>query len=160
MIRVREITLYPVKGLGGISLQQAIISRSGLQYDRHWMVTRDDGRFVTQRDLPSLATIGTRLSDQGLTLTRPGLPDFSAGWPMEGETLESRVWKDACRVAAGVRRYGGLCCAGTVAGGSAAGCTQPGARYVPGIRRNRAAIACTAILQDSYSHSQRRSGAG
>jgi uncharacterized protein YcbX len=33
-----ELYIYPIKSLGGISLQQSEITETGLQYDRKWML--------------------------------------------------------------------------------------------------------------------------
>ena len=40
-------------------LQSALLGDTGLADDRHWMLVRPNGRFVTQRELPRLALIGT-----------------------------------------------------------------------------------------------------
>ena len=38
------------------------------------MLVRPNGRFVTQRELPRMALIGTQLDADALTLTAPGMP--------------------------------------------------------------------------------------
>ena len=39
--------------------ERAAAIRRGLADDRHWMLVRPNGRFVTQRELPRMALIGT-----------------------------------------------------------------------------------------------------
>ncbi|MGD2129916.1 MAG: MOSC N-terminal beta barrel domain-containing protein [Lysobacterales bacterium] len=95
---VREINVYPVKSMKGISLAQGELTAKGLQYDRHWMVVRHNGRFVTQREQPALARIGTELDARGLTLSREGIGSVFLPFEAEaGEEIVSRVWKDDCR---------------------------------------------------------------
>jgi hypothetical protein len=95
---VTEINVYPVKSMKGISSLQCELTDKGLRHDRHWMVVRHNGRFVTQREQPALARIRTELDARGLTLSREGLGSvfipFEAG---TGEEIVSRVWKDDCR---------------------------------------------------------------
>ena len=39
-----QIWIYPVKSLGGISLQKAQLQERGLQHDRRWLVIDSDNR--------------------------------------------------------------------------------------------------------------------
>lgn len=68
---VTDLYLYPVKALGGIRLTQATLGVTGLPWDRHWMLVDDGGRFVTQRQLPALATLTPALTDEALRLQGP-----------------------------------------------------------------------------------------
>lgn len=52
-----EIWIYPVKSLGGIRLKSSRVQDKGLEYDRRWMLIDDAGRFMTQRQLNSMALI-------------------------------------------------------------------------------------------------------
>ncbi len=94
-VLVSELVIYPVKSLRGISLQQALLTTQGLQHDRRWMVVRDNGRFVTQRDLSHLALIATQMLNDGVLLSRNGygniLLPFKAD---EGTSINSKVWSD------------------------------------------------------------------
>ena len=62
---ITEITIYPIKSLGGISLQSAIVEDRGLQYDRRWVLADEDNRFMTQRENESMALIEVKLTDEG-----------------------------------------------------------------------------------------------
>ena len=53
------LNIYPVKSCRGIALDAATLGDTGLSDDRHWMMVRPNGRFVTQRELPRMALIGT-----------------------------------------------------------------------------------------------------
>ncbi len=95
-ITVSELTIYPVKSLRGNSLQQSLLTSEGLQHDRRWMVVRDDGRFVTQRDWPTLALIETAMEEDGVVLSRAGHGNHKLLFDAApGESISSKVWNDS-----------------------------------------------------------------
>jgi uncharacterized protein YcbX len=54
-LRLSEIWIYPIKGLGGIRLTEAKVLGKGLAFDRRWMLVDENGVFMTQRDNPTMA---------------------------------------------------------------------------------------------------------
>jgi len=94
-LRVTELWAYPVKSCRGIRLDRAAVSARGLAWDRHWMVVDAAGRFLTQRQLPMMATIGTALTPDALVLSAPGAADLAVPLAAAGERLEVTVWDDA-----------------------------------------------------------------
>ena len=95
---ISAIHIYPVKSCCGISVTSARLDTWGLEYDRHWMVVNEDGRFLTQRQLPSLALVETALEPEFLRLSAPNLPDLRL--PLSGilgEEVDVVVWRDRCR---------------------------------------------------------------
>lgn len=87
------LNIYPVKSCRGIPLQNARVSESGLADDRHWMMVRPQGRFVTQRELPRMALIGTSVSAEALQLTAPGMPALTVAREGAGLPVGIVVWK-------------------------------------------------------------------
>jgi len=87
------LNIYPVKSCRGIALQSARVAETGLVDDRHWMMVRPNGRFVTQRELPRLALVGTAVASDSLTLTAPGMPPLTVSREAPGESLAITVWK-------------------------------------------------------------------
>lgn len=55
MLQVSALYIYPIKSLGGISLNCSRVTDRGLQYDRRWMLVNPDGVFLSQRQLPQMA---------------------------------------------------------------------------------------------------------
>ncbi len=90
---ITALNIYPVKSCRGIPLDAATIGATGLLDDRHWMMVRPTGRFVTQRELPRMALIGTAVESGGLTLTAPGLPPLVVPRNGAGEVRAVTVWK-------------------------------------------------------------------
>ena len=97
-----EITLYPIKSCGGLSLREATLTTSGLMtgqiYDREWMVVDGEGVCLTQREHPRMALIIPSIKGSRLELRAPGmlcleipldLPD-----PYLAPTLTTQVWDD------------------------------------------------------------------
>ena len=73
---VGALSLYPLKGAGGIVLDTAEVRTTGLAHrgvgDREWMAVDDEGVFVTQREVPRLALIGTSIEDGRVLLSSAG----------------------------------------------------------------------------------------
>lgn len=87
------LNIYPVKSCRGIPLEEAVVGDTGLAHDRHWMLVRPNGRFVTQRELPRMALVGTAVERGGLALTAPGMPPISVARSADGAALAVTVWK-------------------------------------------------------------------
>lgn len=90
---ITALNVYPVKSCRGVPLAAAEVTPTGLLYDRHWMLVRPNGRFVTQRELPRLALVGTRVGSDGLTLTAPGMPELNLPRIAPGSARPVTVWK-------------------------------------------------------------------
>ena len=93
MAALTALNIYPVKSCRGIALQSAPVADTGLADDRHWMLVRPNGRFVTQRELPRLALIGTAVTPELLQLSAPGMPPLSVPRDVSGASLAIVVWK-------------------------------------------------------------------
>lgn len=93
MISVASLHVYPVKSCRGIGLDSAELLPTGLAGDRHWMMVRPNGRFVTQRELPRMALIVTRLTHDSLELEAPGMPPLEVDRETNGVARAVTVWK-------------------------------------------------------------------
>ncbi len=97
-ILLSELYFYPVKSLRGVKLERAPVDRRGIHFDRRWMVVDPAGGFLSQRQLPRMALVGTRLIPGGLRLCAPGMPDLEVPFEEgEGEVLQVEVWSDLCQ---------------------------------------------------------------
>ncbi len=105
MYRLEAICVYPVKSLGGITLSEARLERQGLQYDRRWMLVDAQGQFVSQREEPTLACLGTALQAEQLIIFDKQRPTHQISLPLtpHEEAMRSlivQVWGDRCRALA------------------------------------------------------------
>ena len=101
MLQLSEIWIYPVKSLGGIAVQSALVTARGLEHDRRWMLVDEQGVFLSQRTTPELALFGTDISDNYLVIShRDQLGntlkiDLNATKSTADELIKTMVWDDA-----------------------------------------------------------------
>jgi uncharacterized protein YcbX len=99
---IDQLYLYPIKGCRGIAVERATLAATGLEVDgigdREWVVVDDSGEFLSQRELPKMALIETRLTGSSLRLKAPGMLALDVPFASEGDVLPVRVWND--RIAA------------------------------------------------------------
>lgn len=92
-----QIHVFPVKSLAGFQVASWPVDQRGLQYDRKWMLVDTDRQFLSQRRLPKMALIKTRIESDTLILSAPGQSDLSLPLlEVPGEALEVTVWGDRC----------------------------------------------------------------
>ncbi|WP_310625185.1 MOSC N-terminal beta barrel domain-containing protein [Limnohabitans sp.] len=96
--RIAALWVFPIKSCAGISLPQAVLTPTGLTWDRAWMVVDAAGDMLTQRELPRMALIQPELSDAELLLYASGMAAFavplSLPLPPRAATTPVRVWED------------------------------------------------------------------
>jgi hypothetical protein len=98
---VSQLNVYPVKALRGIPVAQSALTRRGLAHDRRFMVVGADGTFLTQRDIPRMATVWTEIAGDELRLAAPELDEVVVPLsPEDGEALDVGVWDSSCRAIA------------------------------------------------------------
>jgi len=97
MARITSLHIYPVKSCRGIDVDQALITPTGLEWDRRWMIVRPTGRFVTQREVPKLATITVAVGNGRLTLSVEGHPPLVVDVAHGGPERHVRIWDDQCK---------------------------------------------------------------
>ncbi|MEN8260100.1 MAG: MOSC N-terminal beta barrel domain-containing protein [Pseudomonadota bacterium] len=96
-----ELRIYPVKSLAGILVDQWPVDPRGLRYDRQWMVVDSAGRFLTQRTLPKMALIGTRILETDLELISAKGEHIRVPLDQnDGDELTVTVWGDRVRARA------------------------------------------------------------
>ncbi len=96
-MEVTGLFTYPIKACAGHSLTRAALTPRGLAQDRWMMVVDVDGRFLTQRECPTLALVLPTLNGDRLTVTAPGVDELSISMQTDGPRREVVVWKSACQ---------------------------------------------------------------
>jgi len=98
VISVGALYVYPVKSCAGIQVDAAQVTATGFEWDRRWMVVGEDGRFLSQREHPSMALIRVKFAEDRLLLSAPHLVDFQVPLQREeGSAVRVTVWRDECR---------------------------------------------------------------
>lgn len=92
-VTLTAIHIYPVKALGGISLEASALTPRGLKHDRRFMVVDADGQFFTQREVPKMATVWMDLDKDELVFSAPDMDSVSVpAEPRERRTQTVQVW--------------------------------------------------------------------
>lgn len=104
-MRVTGLYVYPLKSARGVPLREAALDEFGIEGDRRWCLMGADGRVITQRDCPVLATLDVTPSGQGLELRAAGRPPVRVLPPEpDAKMLPVDVWADRTEgLAAGAR---------------------------------------------------------
>ena len=93
-MNVSQINIYPVKSLKGIDLEETVVEKRGLRFDRRWMLTDRNGMFFTQRETPKMATISVEVGEAGLKLSAEGHGSIEApAEPDSGIRQTVTVWE-------------------------------------------------------------------
>ena len=92
--RISRLFVYPVKSCAGVELQEAILTDTGLDLDRAWMVVDEQGEFVTQRELPRMALVRPQLKHHEVVLRAPGMLALHMAIDAVEEPVKVRVWDD------------------------------------------------------------------
>ncbi len=96
MIRLSEISVYPVKSLRGAVHGHAVVEPWGLAGDRRWLITTPEGQFLTQREHPRMALISAETTADGVRLSVPGAAPLSVAAPAGPDTPVT-IWRDSVR---------------------------------------------------------------
>ena len=96
-MKISEINIYPVKSLGGISLDQAKVEKRGFQFDRRWMLTDENGEFFTQREFPKMATLSLKVNKDNLTISNSESEKIEIPFEFEKSAIRKvTVWQSIC----------------------------------------------------------------
>ncbi|MFL2538819.1 MAG: MOSC domain-containing protein [Candidatus Rariloculaceae bacterium] len=106
MSRITQINLYPIKSCAGISVESARLGSRGLSEDRCFMLVDIKGRFLTQRDCPSMSRIMVKRNIHGWTIEKEGQKSLNlpANLPTDKERIVL-IWRDQINVAVASDKY-------------------------------------------------------
>ncbi|NHB96993.1 YcbX family protein [Photorhabdus stackebrandtii] len=71
MITLSRLYTHPVKSMRGLQLSHALVSESGLIFDRNFMITMTDGTFITARKYPQMLLFTPAMLNNGIYLRAP-----------------------------------------------------------------------------------------
>jgi uncharacterized protein YcbX len=69
MLQISHLYIYPIKSLGGISVNQAEVTSRGFKHDRRWMLVDEQNHFLTQREHVQMALIKVEIMPDGLLVS-------------------------------------------------------------------------------------------
>ncbi len=91
---ITRLFVYPVKSCAGVALDQVMLTETGLEFDRAWMVVDAQGQFVTQRALPRMALIQPQLKTFEMVLRAPGMLALHVQLDKVEQAVQATVWQD------------------------------------------------------------------
>ncbi|SEK11364.1 MULTISPECIES: MOSC domain-containing protein [unclassified Variovorax] len=91
---IARLFIYPVKSCAGVELPEMLLTETGLEFDRAWMVVDAQGEFVTQRQLPRMALVKPQMKHMEVVLRAPGMLALHLAFDRVEKPVRVRVWKD------------------------------------------------------------------
>lgn len=91
---ISRLFVYPVKSCAGVEVAEAILTETGLEFDRAWMVVDEHGEFLTQRALPRMALVRPQLKHYEMVLRAPGMLALHVKLDEVEAPVRVRVWDD------------------------------------------------------------------
>lgn len=97
---IQHLFVYPVKSLGGCELSETRLTSRGLAYDRRMMLIDENGKFLTQREVPEMAFFSTEMAGKELKIaarSEMGTEEICVLLdPAHGKEVNVEVWTDQC----------------------------------------------------------------
>lgn len=95
---VKEIYIYPIKSLAGISCKNVLAEEMGFENDRRWMLINAENLHVTQREYPIMSQFYPQISDGKISITfEDQKHEFFINEHLD-IPIESAVWDDKSEV--------------------------------------------------------------
>ncbi len=91
---IARLFVYPVKSCAGIEVQEALLTDTGLDLDRAWMVVDARGMFLTQRTLPRMALIQPQVKTEEMVLRAPGMLALHVAIDTVEAPTTVALWRD------------------------------------------------------------------
>ncbi|WP_067099399.1 MOSC domain-containing protein [Marinomonas atlantica] len=92
---VSGLYIYPVKSCQAVPLKASKVAKSGLLFDRRFMVINKEGLFLTAREHPQLSLINAKAEPHNLVLTHPQMstPLSLVVKEFQNEYRETEIWE-------------------------------------------------------------------
>lgn len=92
--KIARLFVYPVKSCAGVEVTQAVLTETGFDLDRAWMVVDDKNEFLSQRDEPRMALVKVQLKSDEVVLRAPGMLALHLAIESVDSPRRVRVWSD------------------------------------------------------------------
>ena len=76
-MRLASIHIYPLKAARAVDLDESFVKPWGLAGDRRWLLVDRKGRFISQREEPSLARVVVQPCAGSISVSADGVPGLA-----------------------------------------------------------------------------------
>ena len=95
--RIAALHVHPIKSCAGISVNDRVLTPTGLDLDRDWMVVDANGGMLTQRELPRMALVQPSFKHGDVVLRAPGMLALHLRVDTVESATHAQVWDDHVR---------------------------------------------------------------
>jgi uncharacterized protein YcbX len=93
MPSVSGLYIHPIKSCRALELKAVRLDRLGPLYDRRFMLVAEDGKFLSQRELPRMALIDPKLGPTALTVTAPHMAQLKVAMTQrDAKRVPIQLW--------------------------------------------------------------------
>ena len=92
--QISRLFVHPVKSCAGVEVREALLTDTGLELDRAWMVVDAQGVFVTQREQPRLALVRPHIKPRELVLSAHCMQSLHIALDRVTQPVLVKVWDD------------------------------------------------------------------
>ena len=92
--QISRLFVHPVKSCAGVEVREALLTNTGLELDRAWMVVDAQGVFVTQREQPRLALVRPHIKPDELVLSAPSMQALHIALDRVTPPVLAKLWDD------------------------------------------------------------------
>jgi uncharacterized protein len=94
--RISQLLVYPLKSCAAVQVNEALLTETGLEWDRNWMVVDEKSEFVTQRQLPRMCLIQPQLKHTEMVLRAPGMLALHIALGIVEQPCRASLWGQDC----------------------------------------------------------------
>lgn len=91
---IESLHIHPVKSTAVQDVEAMVVTADGAQGDRRYMLVDETGHAITARDVPKLVLVRADLTQEGLQLSAPQMPDLEVR-AEEHVLAKATIWADA-----------------------------------------------------------------
>ena len=94
-MKIEQLFVHPIKSCAALEVREARVTARGLEHDRRWMITNDEGMFLTQRTLPEMALVNVAIDGERFVARRDGHPPLLLPFVHDdGARVGVEIWDD------------------------------------------------------------------
>lgn len=91
-MKIKQLVIYPIKGMGGIEVKSALALERGFEHDRRYMLVDKDGVFLSQRGIKEMALFRCIIDGSTLDINYNNESLKLDLTQEEGISLDTQVW--------------------------------------------------------------------